>query len=368
LDASKATTSVCILGADGETVREGDVATEPTAIIQFLRGERRRYRRIGLEATSLSAWLYESLAAAGLPIICIDARHAHGVLAARLNKTDRNDARGIAEIMRAGIYKAVHIKTKASQEAKLLLSARASLSAKRHDIGNAIRAALLQFGLKIAPGSTYNFDQRAEKLAPAAGVLREVVDSLLASRAALATQIARLEGRINQLVAADPICGRLMTAPGVGPLTALAYRAAVDVPQRFSSSRTVGVHLGLTRRAFKSGTIDRHGRISKCGDQAARSALYLAARTLLRPATRPSYLKAWGLKVAAERGHGKGVIAVARRLAVILHRMWIDETDFRWEVTLGANTSPEAAKAGAERMTKPRISRRPVKVAISDLI
>jgi transposase len=354
LDASKATTSICILDAGGEPVREGAVATEPSAIIQFLRGERRRYRRIGIEAISFAPWLYESLAAAGLPVICIDARHAHSILSARLNKTDKNDARRIAEIMRAGIYRAVHIKTRSSQEAKLLLSARTSLIAKRRDIDNMIRGGLLQFGLKIAPGRIYSFEERARALAPPTGALREVIDSLLASRATLAAQITRLEEQIDGLVAADPICGRLMTAPGVGPLTALAYRAAVDVPQRFAASRLVGVHLGLTPRTFKSGTVERRGRISKCGDQAVRTALYLAARSLLQPRVRPSYLKDWGLKVAAARGQRKGTVAVARRLAVILHRMWLNETDFQSDWITGADGSFVAPRSAAERAAENR--------------
>jgi transposase len=371
LDASKATTNICILDAGGGTVREGVVSTEPSAIIQYLRGERRRYRRVGIESMSFTPWLYEPLAAAGLPVICIESAYASAVLSGRLNKTDRNDARGIAEIMRAGVYKAVHIKTKASQEAKLLLSARGCLIAKRCDIDNVIRSALLQFGLKIAPGRTYSFEARAQQLAPSAGAVRAVLESLLVSRASLDSEVAKLEQQIDRLVADDPVCQRLMTAPGVGRIAALEYRAAVDVPQRFSSSRTVGVHLGLTPRTFKSGTVDRKGRISKCGDPAARKALYLAAMSLVRPATRTSDLKVWGLKVIAERGRRKGVIAVARRLAVILHRMWLDETDFRFELNASASTSHEATGSAADRATpvgaKPRkVSRRSKGAAVSE--
>jgi transposase len=329
LDVSKATTSICILDQRGQKVREGVVETEPGAIIGYLRGEGRRYRRIGIESMSFTPWLYEAQAKAGLPIICIEARHARSVLKGRLNKTDRNDAQGIAELMRTGVYKAVHIKTRRSQEAKLLLAARRLLRFKVRDIDNLVRGALLQSGLKIRPRQVYSFDQRAELLLPATGVLRDVVGALLTSRRALEAQIERLEDLIERAVAADPVCQRLMTAPGVGPLTSLAYRAAIDVPERFARSRDVGVHLGLTPGAFRSGTIERRQRISKCGDQAARSALFLAAQSVLRTRTRETDLKRWGVQVAASRGALKATVAVARRLAVILHRMWCDGTDFR---------------------------------------
>ena len=329
LDASKATTSICIKNEDGDIVREGVAETEPKAIIRFLRGEGRRYKRIGIEAVSFAPWLYEGLAKAGLPVIFIDALHAHRILKGRLNKTDRNDARGIAEMMRLGLYKAVHIKTRESQQAKLLLTARKLLCLKRDDIDNLVRGALLQFGLKIAPGKTYSFADRAGQLAPAAGLGREVIDALLSARRAIDSQVKRLEELVEASVEADPVCERLMTAPGVGPLVALTYRSAIDVPQRFARSRDVGVHLGMTPAAHQSGAVDRKGRISHCGDQATRSALFLAARCVLRKNTRDSALKRWGLRVADERGYMRALIAVGRRLAVILHRMWLTESDFR---------------------------------------
>ena len=331
LDASKATTSICIVDEEGRTVREGVVPTEPKAIVGYLRGERRRYRRVGLESMSMASWLYEGLARAGLPVICIEARHAHGVLKARLNKTDRNDARGIAELMRVSVYKAVHIKTRASQEAKLLLAARRHLRCKRGDIDNLIRGSLLQQGLKLQPAQRRTFGRRAAELAPSGSLLGEVVDRLLVVRSVVQEQVQALEQLIIERAGEDPVCRRLMTAPGVGAMTALAYRAAIDVPERFTRSRDVGVHLGLTARTYQSGFVDRKGRISKSGDEAARTALYLAAQSILMPRTRQTSLKTWGQNVAASRGYLKGVIAVARRLAVILHRMWLDGTDFRSE-------------------------------------
>jgi transposase len=329
LDASKSTTSICVLNEDGETVREGVVETEPKAIIGFLRGEGRRYRRVGIESMGMTPWLYEGLAKAGLPIICIEARHAHGVLKARINKTDRNDARGIAEIMRAGIYKAVHIKTPESQHTKLLLAARKLIRSKCRDVDNMIRAALLQCGLKLAAGSPVTFERRAAALATKTGAGRQVIESLIEVRMRLDAQVKAFDAMIRTAVTDDPVCERLMTVPGVGPVTALAYRAAIDVPDRFSSSRSVGVHLGLTPRTFQSGTVDRRGRISKCGDKGARSALFLSAKAVLSRRNGWSPLQEWGRAVAAARGYMKGVVAVARQLAVLLHRVWLSGADYQ---------------------------------------
>jgi transposase len=327
LDASKHKTSICILDADGGTVAEGEVATEPKDIIAFLRGRRERYRRIGIEAMSLASWLYEALAKAGLPIICIDARHAHGVLKARLNKTDRNDARGIAEIMRVGIYKAVHIKSAESQQARLLLIARRMLRTKSRDLENLICGALLQSGMKVSP-SAKAFDVKVRELVRKKDFLRSVISPLLDARADLIRRAKLMENCIRALAKEDPVCRRLMTVPGVASIVALTYRTSIDIPGRFADSRNVGVHLGLTVRVRRSGLMERRGNISKIGDATTRSALFSAARVILFSVKRQSRLRDWGLEVKSRRGAGKAMIAVARRLAVILHRMWTTDTDF----------------------------------------
>jgi transposase len=329
LDASKATTSICVIDELGDRIEELVVETTPRAVVAALRGHGRRYRRVGLESMSMASWLYEGLAKAGLPVICIEARHARGVMKARVNKTDRNDAQGIAEMMRTGGYKAVHVKTTASQEAKLVLTARRHLVRSRRNLDNLVRGFLLQFGLKLEPGQLRTFEIRAQKLVQRPSALRDVVRRLLSVRRAIQAEVAALEDVVTQLVDADPVCRRLMTAPGVGPIVALAYRAAIDLPGRFPRSRTVAVHLGLTHGSIRSGTIKLGGRISRRGDESARSALYLAAQSVLRTRTRATRLGEWGVKVKNTRGGGKAVVAVARRLAVILHRMWTDGTDFR---------------------------------------
>jgi transposase len=328
LDVSKHDTSICIVDEKGQRVREGTAVSDPTAIAGFLRGERRRYARIGLEASSQAPWLYEGLARAGLPAICVETRHAHRVmLAGRLNKTDKNDARGLAELMRSGQYKAVHVKTAASQAHKAILTGRKCLVTKRTDIDNLVAALLLQCGIKVRSRRAGSLPSAAS-LAVGVPVVQHVIDALVTSRNALSEQIKGLDREVGRLAKTDDVCRRLCTAPGVGPVTALAYRSAIDLPERFARSRDVGVHLGLTPATRQSGGYEHRGRISKCGDAGARTALFLAAFTVIRAGAKPSRLRDWGRALLERRGWRKATVAVARRLAVILHKMWVTGTDF----------------------------------------
>lgn len=331
LDVAKRTTKICVIDADGVIVSEGTVETEPKAIVQFLRGEGRRYVRIGLEAWSLSPWLFDGLSKARLPVVCVEVQHAHGFLkASRSNKTDRNDARGIAEMMRAGVFRPVHIKSQESRGHTSLLRARRFLKEKLGDVENSLNQLLLCYGLKLTLGAPKSFEQRVRSLAGKDRTLNLVIDPLLEAWRCIGAQIKALEEGIKDVIRNDPVCERLMTAPGVGPITALTYRAAIDDPARFKRSRTVGALFGLAPRGFQTGETDRSRRISKRGDSEVRRALFLAARTLRRQGARPSWLKAWGDEIATRRGGLRAIVAMARRLAVVLHRMWVTETDFRW--------------------------------------
>jgi transposase len=336
LDVSKHTTMVCVLDKDGVILKEGVVETGATAIVGFLRGERRRYARVGIEACAVTTALCSGLAKAGLPIVYIETWHASRVMqAARTNKTDKNDARGIAELMRAGIFKAVHVKTKESQQIRAVLTARKMAQSKAVDIELCIGALLVTFGLKVGTGRASTLDRRVRAAAAANEFLNGVLEPLLLARSQLREAAAGFERRLRLIAEQDPVCRRLMTAPGVGPLVALTYRTAIDEPARFQRSRDVAAHLGLTPVTKQTGRRDRHGRISCCGDGAARSALYIAACTQLRTSSKPSPLKSWGAAVRERRGSKKAFVAVARRLAVILHRMWVTDTDFRWSVEAG---------------------------------
>ena len=330
LDVSVKETSVCIVDDAGKIVREVKVVSEPDVLLLVLTNPAYHFKRIGLEAGPLSQWLFSALAEAGLPTICVEARHMRAVLKAQINKTDRNDARGIAQMMRAGLYRPVHVKTLRSQKLRMLLTHRKLLQSKAIAIENDLRATLRNFGLKVGVVGTVKFEARIKELVENLSDLVVLVEPLLIVRRAIREQIGILHRRLLAIVRDDDVCRRLMTIPGVGPVVALTYRATVDVPVRFRNSKAVGAVFGLTPSKYQSGEIDRTGGISRCGDEMMRAMLYEAAHILLVRSTKWSWLKAWAMKIARRRGLKKAVVALARRLAVIMHRIWVDGTEFRW--------------------------------------
>ncbi len=330
LDVSIKETSVCIVDGTGHVVREVKVATEPHAILAVLADETFSIERIGLEAGPLSQWLYSELAEAGLPVICVETRHMKAALSAQVNKSDRNDARGIAHMMRVGLYRPVHVKTLASQKRRMLLTSRQLLQAKAIDIENDLRGTLRNFGLKVGMVSTVKFEARIRELVADYPDLAAIAEPLLIARRVLREQLGVLHRQLLAVVRYDEVCRRLMTVPGVGPVVALTFRATVDVPARFTSSKAVGAVFGLTPRRHQSGEIDRMGSISKCGDAMMRTVLFEAAQSMLTRTIKWSWLKAWGMKIARHRGMKRAIVAVARRMAVVMHRMWVDGTEFRW--------------------------------------
>ena len=334
LDVSVKETSVCVVDDTGRMVREVRVASEPEALLPILTNPIYRFKRIGLEAGPLSQWLFSALFAdAGLPVICVETRHMRAVLKAQINKTDRNDARGIAQMMRVGLYRPVHVKTLRSQKLRMLLTHRKLLQSQAIAIDNDLRATLRNFGLKVGVAGSVEVRGAYPGACrePAVLILLELVEPLLIVRRTLREQIGILHGRLLAIVRTDDVCfGRLMTVPGVGPVVALTYRATVDVPARFRNSKAVGAVFGLTPARYQSGEIDRTGGISRCGDEMMRAMLYEAAHTMLVRVAKWSWLKAWAMKIARHRGMKKAIVALARRLAVILHRIWVDGSEFRW--------------------------------------
>ena len=319
LDVSVRTTSVCVMDASGKLIRESKVESEPEAIADLLHAIGGPYKRVGLEAGPLSQWLYSGLASAGFPVICVETRHMKAALSAQINKTDRNDARGIAQMMRVGLYKPVHVKTVRSQEIRMLLTARKFVQTKIIDAENNLRGLLRNFGLKVGTVTRLQFERRIVELLEQSPHLRLIVEPLLAVRRVLREQFQHLHKAMERLAESDETCKLLMTAPGV------------DEPTRFGRSRSAPAHFGLTPSRYQSGEIDRDRGISKCGDAGIRWVLVEAAGILLRISKKSSPLKTWRLAVARRRGMAKATVAVARRLAVILHRMWVDNTPFRWE-------------------------------------
>jgi transposase len=330
LDVSLQQTAVCVVDQTGQIVREAVISSDPEAIAAFVKSNAKNVVRMGLESGPTSTWLWSELDRLGLPVICIDARHAKAALRMQINKSDRNDAAGIARIMQTGWYREVRVKALDSHAIKALLVGRALLVKIKRDLENQIRGLLKNLGLVIGRAKMNTFTLRAKELIEDKPTLAAVIEPLLIAREAIEQQVADLDRKVMRLARSEPQVLRFMTAPGIGPITALCYLATIDDPVRFNKSRNVGAYIGLTTRRYASGEVDWSGRISKCGDKLLRSYLFEAANVLLTRVAKWSTLKAWGMRIARRSGIRKAKVAVARKLAVILHRMWIDGTEFQW--------------------------------------
>ena len=330
IDVSLEECSVCIVDGTGRIVGESKVETTPEALVQFLWGSGVRLVRIGLEAGPLAPWLFEGLAAAGLPVICIETRRMKVFASVSPVKTDRKDAQAIAQAMRMGFFRAVHVKTRASQEARLLLVNRGLMQRQRLQIQNTIRGTLKGFGIKLGKVSQGRFLARVRAVVEPLPVVQAAILPLLGAWQAMRLALLLLERLVRRAAAADPVCRLLMTAPGIGPVVALAFRTGVDVPSRFAKSRLLGAHFGLTARKYASGRIDRDGRITKCGDAMVRAYLFEAANSILSRLKKPCALRDWALQLAQRTSVKNAKVALARRLAVVLHRMWMTGEPFRW--------------------------------------
>src|SRR6266702_2956439 len=295
IDVSLELSSVCVVDAQGKIVKEAKVASEPEAVVAFFEALGFAVKRIGLEAGPLSQWLHAGLKEAGFETVLLETRHVKAALSAMTVKTDRKDARGLAQLIRMGWFRPVHAKSMGSQEVRALLVARKQLLGRLIDVELSIRGILRGFGLKVGPVTRKGF-----------------------------------EARIHEL----------MTVPGVGPLVAITYKSAMDDPSRIAKSKAAGALFGLTPKKYQSGEKDVTGGITRAGDEMVRTALYEAANVLLSRITRFSKLKRWGMDVAKRRGSKRAKVALARKIAVILHRMWIDGTTYRW-----AEAKPIAAPA-----------------------
>jgi transposase len=281
LDVSLKLTAICIVDRTGTIQREGVVHSDPEAIAAFIKSNAPHVARVGLETGATSTWLWTELNKLGLPVICIDARHAKAALKMQINKSDRNDAVGIARIMQCGWHKEVRVKDLDSHAVKALLVSRALLVKIKRDLENQVRGLLKNLGLVIGPAKMNAFALRAAELTEDRPELAAAVAPLLTARVAIEQQIAGLDRKVMKLARSDAQVRRFMTAPGIGPVTALCFLATIDDPARFRRSRSVGAYVGLTTRRYASGEIDWTGRISKCGDKMLRSYLYEAANVLL---------------------------------------------------------------------------------------
>jgi transposase len=333
LDVSQEATAICLVDEQGAVRREGKVATCPETIAQWLAKNAAGLVRVGMETGPLAVWLWNELHAKGVPVVCIDARHANAALKMRANKTDRNDAAGLAQIVRTGWFKQVRIKTRSSYEIRSLLAAREVLVRIRVQLENEIRGLLRTFGVLFGKAAG-GFARRAREIVAgeldASPSMRLVVESLMQARLAILDRIKVLDRQVLTTARTEATARLFMSAPGVGAITALSVASAFDDAARFKRSSSAGAYLGLTQRRYESGEVSRNGRISKHGNKLTRKHLYEAATTLLTRTTRFSRLKAWGLRLAKACGFKKARVAVARKLAVILHAMWKTKTTFRW--------------------------------------
>ena len=314
LDVGMEATAICAIDREGKVMLETSVATDPDAIFAALKPYAAKLRRVGHEAGSLSPWLQVELKQRGLPAICLEAWHARAALSAMRNKTDKADARGIAHIMRAGWFREV------------------GGSLRSGAIRSPRRAPLDQDVRTQGRHSRGQFEARVRELVADDPLIAGLTECMLRARAALWQEYLRLHKLVVTIVRGDELCRRFMRIPGVGPINALAYKTLIDDPCRFRHSKTVGAYLGLTSRRWQSGTsIDIQGHISKAGDGDVRHPLFEAANIMLTRYRGFCSLKAWGLKIAKKRGHKRACVAVARKLAVIMHAMWRDGSEFRFK-------------------------------------
>src|SRR4051812_38784806 len=330
IDVSLERSSVCVVDSSGRIVREAKVASEPEALVGFFAGLGVAMTRIGLEAGPLSQWLYAGLAKAGFEAVLLETRHVKAALSAMIVKTDRKDARGIAQLLRMGWFRPVHCKSPAAQEVRALLVGRKLLQAKLLDVELSIRGILRGFGLKLGEVSRGRFAARVGELVAGQPMLERVVGLMLRAREALRAEYQVLHRAMLAIVREDATCRRLMGVPGVGPLVAITFTSAVDEPGRFTRSRTVGAHFGLTPKKYQSGETDITGGISKMGDAMGRTGPYEGANVMLTRASKFSTLKRWALEVAKRRGMRRAKVALARKLATVLHRLWVEGSEFRF--------------------------------------
>jgi transposase len=330
LDMSQKETAMCVIDDAGRIVFEGKARSEPGALARLIAKRAPHAVRIGFETGAMASWLWHELKRIDLPVVCIDARHAHAALSVRINKSDPNDARGLAELMRMGWYREVRVKSEESQLVRSLLVARARLVRIRRDLENQIRSLLKENGLLFPRAVGRQFRDRVRDLVSEDQPLRAIIDSLLAVHERVSDEQAALDGRVRGLAKTDQTTRRLMTVPGIGVVTALTFRHTIDDPTRFRAATSVGAYLGLTPRRKQSGERDLTGHISRWGDRLLRSYLFEAASVLIHRTKRWSPLQEWGQRLVKRIGLKKAKVAIARKLAVILHCIWSDGTEFNW--------------------------------------
>jgi transposase len=342
LDVSLLSTSVHVVDQQGRCLWRGKCPTDIAALSSTIRQHAPEVERVGLETGMLATWLCHGLAEAGLPVVCMDARQAKAALSCRVNKTDANDAEGLAQLLRTGFFRPVRVKAKGTMLVRTLLSARRQLVRTELDLANQIRGLLKIFGLFLPRGGGRLFEAAVRERLANNRQLATVILPLLEVWRAVRVQVLGLDRLAYGIARRDPRCRLLLTDrtaslfDGVGTITALAYVAAVERPEEFKNGRAVSAWVGLTPARYQSGQIDVLGRISRQGDIHLRTYLYEAANTVLARSRADTAIKRWGLALKARVGHKRAVVAVARKLAVVLHAMWARAQPFKTDAVAAA--------------------------------
>ena len=342
LDVSLEKTAICVIDDRGRLLMRTSAPSDPQSIAAVVCRHAQDAERIVLESGQLSTWLTRELRRLGLPVICVDARQAHRALSGRLNKSDPADAEGLAQLARTGWYREIHVKSLTSDRLRALIAARDRLIRIRKDLEGQARGMLKTFGIKLGPikpgRERAGFRDQVRLAVSDEPALKVALEALLEAHQAVCREYEQLDNAVRRWARDHELITRMMTVPGIGPITAAAFIAVIDEPDRFTTSASVAAYVGLTPRRFQSGQVDYSGRISKSGNPMLRACLYEAACALLSRVSRFSSLKSWGVRLAARKGYRKAAVAVARKLAVILFRIWKDGSSFRWrqEVTMAA--------------------------------
>jgi len=331
LDVAMKETFLCVVNEEGKRMFESKAPTDAQAIYEELAKSEFKLEKIGLETGSLSKFLTKGLQDLGLNAICIDARKMAAILAVTVNKTDKNDARGIADAMRCNHYKEVNLRNCEDSAIGIFLSSRSTLVESRGRFKNTVRGLLKTYGIRLGEVSHDNFSKTVRDVLVDVPLETKCgIEGMIMSYEVMNEEIKKMDKRLNEMCKKDKEVQRLMTIPGVGMVVAMTYRADMGDPTRFEKSESVGAYYGMTPRQYSSGETVKLGRISKCGSKEVRTLLTEAAIVMLTRSKTWSPLKIWGLKIMKKHGFKKAALAVGRKLAVIMHRMLVTGESFKF--------------------------------------
>lgn len=329
LDVSMKRSFICVINEQGKMIHEGSESTDPHLITDYLTKLGLEEMVVGFESGSLTPYLLTGFKERAIEAICMDARKLSPILELKINKTDKNDARGIAEALRSGMYTRVHCKPEESIDRAILLTSRRALVEQQTHLKNTVRGLLKGYGIRLGAISAKKFSSAVMKrIEGYKGIVVLSLKCLLDAFDKLVEEAMKIDQKMLEIAYHDKEVQRFMTIPGIGPVTALTYKAEIFDATRFKESRSVGAYLGMTPTQYASGETQRQGKTSKCGSKELRFLLVEAGIVILTRSKKWSKLKAWGLKIMRKKGLKKAAVAVGRKLAVIMHRMMLEGRDF----------------------------------------